>query len=229
MKKLSAILLLIISVAVFSSCGKTGAGSVTDNGASASGSQPDNQNIEIHKPVSAEETILLLSSMEKAAACEYLQQNYTEPLERAMLLTKDAAAGENLAQKYTFYYFMAAVFNNIDYYKENYPAGSEKNTVCVPADEVEEYLSLFIENTDSAFLRTAHNSFYNSEQNGYQYFVGETSWITDSTQVFDYSTDEEKLTISYYILPIDSDDKIPMAAVFCRNGDYYKYSETLSL
>ena len=185
--------------------------------------------IKVLNPIPAEEVLSALAKMSKSDACAYLQQNYTEPLERAMLLTKAAADGTNLDQKYIFYYFVNAIFNNIDYYKENYPAGSENNTVCVPADEVEEYLSLFIEDIGNILLRSEYNGYYNKEQNGYEYFVGETGWITDNTQVFDYYIDEEKLIINYYILPIDTDDKIPMTIVFYKNDDYYKYYRTLSL
>ena len=185
--------------------------------------------IKVSNPIPTEEVLAALAKMSKTEACDYLQQHYTEPLEKAMLLTKEASDGMNLDQKYIFYYFGSVVLNNIDYYKENYPVGSEKNTVCVPTDEVEEYLGLFIEGIGNIALRLEDNGYYNKEQNGYEYFVGETSWIIDNTQVFDYYIDEEKLIINYYILPIDTEDKIPMTAVFHKNGDYYKYYRTLSL
>ncbi len=229
MKKTLAMVLIIICALAFSACGKINSDTQVSNSTDIPNTQIIDQDIQIHKPISAKETILMLSLTNKADACEYLQQNYTEPLERAMLLTKDAAEGTNLAQKYTFYYFASAVFDNIDYYKENYPVGSESNTVCVPADEVEEYLSLFIEDIENILLRSEDNGYYNKEQNGYEYFVGEASWIIDNTQVFDYYIDEEKLIINYYILPIDTDDKIPMTIVFHKSGDYYKYYRNFPL
>lgn len=229
MKKLLSIFLIFISIIACSACGKTNNDTQISDNTDIPNIQIIEQNTEIRKPISAKETVLMLSSINKADACEYLQQNYTEPFEKARLLTQEASDGMNLDQKYIFYYFVSAVSDNIDYYKENYPAGSENNTVCVPAEEVEEYLSLFIEDIGNILLRSEHNGYYNKEQNGYEYFVGETSWIIDNTQVFDYYIDKEKLIINYYILPIDTEDKIPMTVVFHKNGDYYKYYRTLSL
>ncbi len=181
----------------------------------------------IHRAVTAQETFAVLSGMDKKAGCDYIYNQYIHPAERAGLL--GSSWYDCGADQYIFYYFANVVFHDLEFYRENFPAGKGTNTICIPEDTVENYINQFILEADNVLLRSEEfNSYYNEDQKGYDFFVAETSRLTDSTCVTDYNIDEKKLVVTYDILPIDNGEVIPMTAVFNTEDGVYKLYRTFA-